>query len=470
MMLASLRGRLWLSYAMLIGLALTIVALGLFWALLRSPLLYRQSVFRLRLVGIELSTQVDTLLDGPADALESFVQEQADERQVRLVLFRADGEILMDTGSVALVRLPPVETRLDNQDAIRAFMLRDEQRRVWVAVLQPLISPYHLLVAMPRPVLPLRTILRDEVVSPLIWAGVMALVVAFVLSLFIAGWIANPLQRMAARTRSVSSENFTPLPLEGPAEVQQLAHSFNEMMERVQSSQQSQREFMANVSHELKTPLTSIQGFSQAILDGTLKKPEDLRQAGRVINEESGRMNRLVADLLALARLEAGTADLQRAPVNLRALLTSVAEKFSFQSQAAQITLATDLKNAPVVAGDEDRLMQVFNNLMDNAIRFTPAGGKVTLGSEAKEGFALVRVADTGVGIDPSEQQRIFDRFYQVDHARSGGAGRGVGLGLAIARQIVLAHQGKIWLESAVGQGTTFYVQLPLAAAEKNKR
>ncbi len=318
--------------------------------------------------------------------------------------------------------------------------------------------------------LPLRTILRDEVVSPLIWAGVMALVVAFVLSLFIAGWIANPLQRMAARTRSVSSENFTPLPLEGPAEVQQLAHSFNEMMERVQSSQQSQREFMANVSHELKTPLTSIQGFSQAILDGTLEKPEDLRQAGRVINEESGRMNRLVADLLALARLEAGTADLQRAPVNLRVLLTSVAEKFAFQSQAAQITLATDLKNAPVVAGDEDRLMQVFNNLMDNAIRFTPAGGKVTLGSEAKEGFALVRVADTGVGIDPSEQQRIFDRFYQVDHARSGGAGRGVGLGLAIARQIVLAHQGKIWLESAVGQGTTFYVQLPLAAAEKNKR
>jgi two-component system OmpR family sensor kinase len=323
---------------------------------------------------------------------------------------------------------------------------------------------------MPRPVLPLRTILRDEVVSPLVWAGVMALVVAFVLSLFIAGWIANPLQRMAAQTRSLNGENFTPLPLEGPAEVQQLAHSFNEMMERVQSSQQSQREFMANVSHELKTPLTSIQGFSQAILDGTLEKPEDLRQAGRVINEESGRMNRLVADLLALARLEAGTADLQRAPVNLRVLLTSVAEKFTFQSQAAQITLATDLKNAPVVAGDEDRLMQVFNNLVDNAIRFTPAGGKVTLGSEVTEGFALVKVVDTGVGIDPSEQQRIFDRFYQVDHARSGGAGRGVGLGLAIARQIVLAHQGKIWLESAVGQGTTFYVQLPLAAAEKNKR
>lgn len=461
-MLASLKTRLWLSYAALIGLALSIVALGMFWSLLRSPLLYRQAVLRLRLAGVALAPQVNTLLDGPRSTLEQFIRSEANERQIRLILFRSNGEILIDTGGTALARLPQAPLLSENLDLTRSFTLRDIEGRAWLYIVQPLTQPYHLLVVIPRPALPLRTILRDEVVSPLVWAGMAALVLAFGLSLLVSGWIANPLQRIAAQTRSLTGENFTPLPLEGPSEVQQLAKSFNEMVTRVQDGQRSQRDFIANVSHELKTPLTSIQGFSQAILEGAVEQPEDLRQAARVIYEEAGRMNRLVADLLALARLEAGTAELQQTAVDLNALLAGVRDKFALQSQSAQIHLSIELNDSPTVLGDSDRLTQVFSNMVDNAIQFTPAGGKVTLSSEVVEGCALVKVTDTGIGIEPGEQRRVFDRFYQVDPSRQGGANRGVGLGLAIAWQIVLAHRGKIWLDSMPGKGTTFFIQLPL--------
>lgn len=461
-MLSSLKARLWLSYAALIGLALSIVALGMFWSLLRSPLLYRQAVLRLRLAGAALAPQVNTLLDGPRSALEQFIRSEANERQIRLMLFRSSGEILVDTGGTTLARLPQAPLLSENLDLIRSFTLRDIEGRAWLYIVQPLTQPYHLLVAILRPALPLRTILRDEVVSPLVWAGMAALVLAFGLSLLVSGWIANPLQRIAAQASSLTGENFTPLPLEGPTEVRQLARSFNEMVTRVQDGQRSQRDFIANVSHELKTPLTSIQGFSQAILEGAVEQPEELRQAARVIYEEAGRMNRLVADLLALARLEAGTAELQQTAVDLNALLAGVKDKFVLQSQSARIHLSIGLNDSPTVLGDSDRLTQVFSNLVDNAIRFTPPGGKVTLFSEVIRGCALVKVTDTGIGIELGEQRRIFDRFYQVDSSRRGGENRGAGLGLAIARQIVLAHQGKIWVESTPGKGTTFFIQLPL--------
>jgi signal transduction histidine kinase len=235
------------------------------------------------------------------------------------------------------------------------------------------------------------------------------------------------------------------------------------MSQRVQASQQSQREFVANVSHELKTPLTSIQGFAQAVLDGAAQTPEALQQAAGVIYNEASRMNRLVMDLLSLARLEAGTADLQSAPVNMDLLLRGVVEKFTPQAQAAQVDLREDIHDVPGLIGDGDRLAQVFTNLVDNAIKFTPPGGQVTVTAQPEDGWVTVRVVDSGPGIAPEDQARIFERFYQVDKSRRGGTGRGVGLGLAIAQQIVLAHHGKIWVESQSGQGSCFMVKLPLA-------
>jgi two-component system, OmpR family, sensor kinase len=233
-------------------------------------------------------------------------------------------------------------------------------------------------------------------------------------------------------------------------------------MERVQTSQQSQRDFIANVSHELKTPITSIQGFAQAILDGTVQTPELLKQSANVIYNEAGRMHRLVMDLLALSRLEAGTADLQYGTVDIGLVLENVVSKFQLQAKQLEINLMSDLKPIPPFWGDGDRLAQVFTNLMDNALKFTPQGGQVHVNSGIEARNIVVKVADTGCGIPPKDLSRIFERFYQVDKSRKGGSGRGIGLGLAIVKQIVLAHKGKIKIESEQGNGTTFSVILPI--------
>ncbi len=165
---------------------------------------------------------------------------------------------------------------------------------------------------------------------------------------------------------------------------------------------------------------------------------------------------------MSLARLEAGTADLQRTPLDLTALLRSIVEKFSIQAQKSKVILNLDLAPNLMIIGDEDRLAQVFTNLVDNALKFTSENGQVTVRASQQDGNAIASVVDTGIGIDPQDQPRIFERFYQVDKSRKGGAGRGVGLGLAIAAQIVAAHGGRIWLNSQPGIGTTFTISIPL--------
>ncbi|MGH2607339.1 MAG: sensor histidine kinase, partial [Anaerolineales bacterium] len=225
---------------------------------------------------------------------------------------------------------------------------------------------------------------------------------------------------------------------------------------------QAQRDFVANVSHELKTPLTSIQGFAQAILEGAVHDAEGLRRAARVIHEESDRLRRLVEDLLDLARLDARQVSFVRAPLDLRGLLSSVLERISLRAAEKGVRLENELPSYPSMVGDGDRLAQVFTNLLDNAVKFTPAGGSVRLRGETSGGWATVHVEDMGPGIPADELSRIFERFYQMDKARRGGEGRGVGLGLAISREIVQAHGGRLTAQSRPGEGSRFTVELPV--------
>lgn len=464
-MISSLRTRLWLSYAALICVALFVVATGLVIALQNNPILYRQTITRIYLAGSAVSLRLDELPRLTSERVDKILQRESEARKLRMVILNANGSIVMDVGpgsTVPFQKLPlPLVSTEDDPNLAR--IIRDTQGRDWLHTLYPLENQRFLLTAAPRPILRPREIFRDEVLGPFMQAALVALLLAFALSLLIGQWIANPLKRMAQAARRMEFCGYQPLPLEGPAEVQQLGAALNEMAHKVQVSQQSQRDFVANVSHEMKTPLTSIQGFSQAILDGTVQSQEALQQAAGVIFSEATRMHRLVMDLLALARLEAGTADLQRNPVDLAALLKGVVAKFAPQAQQGQVKLCAELSGDLMLIGDGDRLAQVFTNLVDNALKFTPSGGQVTVSARAVAGSALVNVIDNGPGIDPQDQPRIFERFYQVDKSRKGGSGRGVGLGLAIAAQIVAAHSGRIALESQPGQGATFSVSLPLA-------
>jgi two-component system phosphate regulon sensor histidine kinase PhoR len=248
-------------------------------------------------------------------------------------------------------------------------------------------------------------------------------------------------------------------------EVQQLAHAMNDMSLKVENSLQSQRDFVANVSHEFKTPLTSIQGFSQAINDGTLQDEEGIKHASEVILNETNRLNLLVNDLLTLAKLDAGTMAMTREKVELNRLLQAIIERFYYELEKSNIKLNAIYTDEIILYADAVRLGQVFSNLIDNAIKFSKPDSEIQVTVSRQEKQAMVTVTDTGPGISEEECARIFERFYQVDKSRQGGEGRGVGLGLAISKQVVEAHHGEISVSSKIGEGSTFMVKLPIEDA-----
>jgi signal transduction histidine kinase len=455
-MFSTLRSRLWLSYAVLILTALCIVAAVLFLYSFRNPVAYRQVLYRLKAVQtIALSRETLQAGDDTARRLDSLARAF----NVRLVLFSQDRQILIDTHPSD----PPLQfpTR---KLSLNSAVIRDSGGKLWLYEISQLPDQTWLLIAEPRPRLSLLAFLTDEFLPPFLQGGAIALLLSLLAAYLIARWIADPLQEVVRAARGMPSEKIEPVVVRGPHEVQDLTRAFNAMAARVQSSRKSQRDFVANVSHELKTPLTSIQGFAQAIMDGTADTPEALKQAAEVIQNESARMQRMVFDLLDLARLDAGTADLKMASVEVGVLLRAVAEKFLPLANKAGVEISVSAPaDLPVLFGDGDRLSQVFTNLVDNALKFTPAGGSIHLQAALQQGEMQILVSDTGRGIPASALPHVFERFYQADASRPGGKRHGAGLGLAIVLEIVQAHGGRISVRSREGQGTTFIVNLPLA-------
>ncbi len=224
------------------------------------------------------------------------------------------------------------------------------------------------------------------------------------------------------------------------------------------------QDFVANVSHEFRTPLTAIQGFSETLLGGALEDPINRRRFVEIIREHAMRLARLTEDLLKLSRIEAGQLKLEFRPVSVVQLIDSCMETAQLKAVPKQLSLAVQLPpELPPVRGDSNSLQEVLQNLLDNALQYTPAGGKIEVSALSTDSRVVVTVADTGIGIPQVEQERIFERFYRVDAARSREAG-GTGLGLSIARHIMEAHGGHLWVESAVGEGTRFHFSIPIAA------
>jgi two-component system phosphate regulon sensor histidine kinase PhoR len=224
------------------------------------------------------------------------------------------------------------------------------------------------------------------------------------------------------------------------------------------------REFVANVSHELKTPLTAVHGLAETLLDDEEMPHDTQRRFLGKICGQSARLTALVGDLLTLSHIESEESALERVRLDLREPLQESAQALATAAEEHGLALELQLPAAPVaVLGDHEALRQIVGNLLDNAIKYTPAGGRVSLCLRSGNGRALIEVRDTGIGIEPQEQQRIFERFYRVDKARSRELG-GTGLGLSIVKHLTLALDGQVSVESMPGRGSTFIVQLPLAA------
>lgn len=220
-------------------------------------------------------------------------------------------------------------------------------------------------------------------------------------------------------------------------------------------------DFVANISHELRTPIAMLQGYSEAILDGIAATEEEQRELVKIIFDESVRMSKLVNELLDLARIEAGHLQLVPAKISLNQLLDKIGRKFNGLTRERRIQLTVDkLQGDDTVFLDQDRMEQVLTNLIDNAIRHTPDHGEIRVTPSKKEKILQIEVSDTGSGIDPEDIPYLFERFYKGDKARTRGRS-GTGLGLSIVKNIVEAHKGHIYVESTLGEGTSFKIQIP---------
>jgi two-component system phosphate regulon sensor histidine kinase PhoR len=246
----------------------------------------------------------------------------------------------------------------------------------------------------------------------------------------------------------------------GGAAVVMVLHDITEL----RRLERTRRDFVANVSHEFKTPLTAIQGFAETLLAGAI---QDKKNSGRfleIIRDHAMRLGRVTNDLLKLSQIEAGRLQLDMRPVVIADLVQACVETVRMKAEKKQLVLTVELsEDLPSIQADPSRLRESVLNLLDNALQYTPASGRITIRGYMAGSEAVISISDTGMGIPKTEQQRIFERFYRMDDARSREVG-GTGLGLSICKHLIEAHSGRVELESQIGHGSTFSIILPVSA------
>ncbi len=442
-------------------------------------------------LALPLSWQVRLLERAGAsrDQISSFIQDRGSEMGVRILLVDTNGSIVGDSqGGLQGVRLqlPPTwrQQHLGTFGAPNFVQVDDDNGFVFIAATGRPPSPstdrfavsspsYYVVLAIPEQSL---TASWLELAPSLSFAALASLVVSIGVAVFLSRSISRPVAQMTRASEEMARGNYEQnISVRGRDELGRLGEAFNHMARQVKGSHQTLRDFLANVSHDLRTPLTSVQGFSQAMVDGTITTPEEYAEAAQIINDEAGRMQQMVEDLLLLSKIESRQVPMDCSTLDVRELLRACVRRAAPLAQQAGVELTLDAKQPAQVTGDERRLEQVFRNLLDNAVHHTPSGGAITVrltsadgsrrgdggakGSRKPDSAVQVAVHNTGSFIPPEDQPRIFERFYQVDKSRSRN-GDGSGLGLAIAQEIVHAHGGSIAVASSPSEGTTFTVVL----------
>ena len=313
------------------------------------------------------------------------------------------------------------------------------------AALTPARDPLgaaYLVVARPRA--SVTAAAASELAPLLLEAGGAALLVAMLLVLLVSRSLTRPLTQLAAAAEDIAAGNYSRrVGIRGQDEIGTLGTAFDRMAEAVERARMVQREFLANVSHELKTPLTSLIGFSQALVDGSLRTKDERSRAANIVHEESERVLRMAQELLDLARVEAGTISMHITAVDLGAQLQQELEIVRPRADARSLALSLAVPaDIPPVAADGERLHQILDNLLDNAVKYAPDGSTVTATARL-DGAFVETIVSNPAGVQRPDPARMFERFYRADPSRSAAAG-GVGLGLAISKELASAMGGRL--------------------------
>jgi len=430
----SLLGRLTLSHLLVsLGAVLLVTAL--------SPPLFRAVYIRTE------QQRLQAAADGLGRAAEGLLTTSRDTRSLEVLISTSaeviGGDVHLDLGDRSFGRVQ--RERPGQPPRLRAMVELQQPGGV-------------LTVSKPLTGLP-QIIRAQRMVTAL--AALLAVVLAVALAYLSARAVSAPLVAMAAAARRLADGDFSvKVPEVGPGEVHSLAVSMNHMAESLASLDALRREFVANASHELRAPLTAVQGFLQAILDGTATTEEERQHCLKTAEAEALRMSRLVEDLLQLSRLQAGVLEFQLTPGDLRPLAERVIAAVKPRLVQKKLRVEVEAGELPQVAMDSERLAQVLTNLLDNAIRFSPQGGLLRVTMAASESGVRFAVADEGPGIPEDDLQRIWDRFHKVDPARR-RTDPGAGLGLAIAKEIVTKHGGEVFALNREGGGAEIGFLLP---------
>ena len=291
----------------------------------------------------------------------------------------------------------------------------------------------------------------------------IALALAAAVGYWLTGVALQPINEATATalaiTRTGNLKRRVPIRRQRMDEIGALISTFNEMLDRLEELFEKQRRFTGDISHELRSPLTTILGNLSLLRRAKNLPEEEQREMLDEMYSEAERMHRLISDLLLLSQADSGLS-INRAPVELDTLMLE-AYRMARRRAGDRLNIQLTHEDQAVVMGDADRLRQVLDNLINNAIRYTPAGGRIELSLHCTGNEAVITVADTGQGIAPEDLPHIFDRFYRADKARTRAAG-GTGLGLSIVKWIVDAHHGRVEVESTLGEGSTFRIHLPV--------
>ena len=460
----SVRGRLTLFYVSVLAVALTIVGTLIYVLLARALFVRVDETLEagVLIAATSLSNDLDEGQDFE-DAARSTVAEQASSTQM-LAVYDKQGRLLAESGRDPdlHIPLPPAAALSDSEPLLQTVLEHDGDDRHRLAFRRVSLPQAEYVVAVGADLEPM-----DEELEFL--RGILgymvpiALVIAAIGGSFLARQSLSPVVAMADRARRIGVENLSErLPVANPRdELGHLAETFNELLARLETSLILQRQFMADASHELRTPVTTTRTAAAVALQQSHRDESEYRETLKIVEQQAARLSRVVDDMFTLARADAGNYPMRSMPMYLDEVVEEIVRASRVVADTREVGVEAHVVPSAAFIGDEDLIRRMIVNLVDNAVRHSPAHATVRVELDATDtGFAIA-VKDQGAGIAPEIREQIFERFFRVDAARRPGAREGAGLGLALARWIARSHGGDVVLARSSQSGSTFVISLP---------